>query len=102
VGRPRPGRISFLQDHGFVLWRLGHLVHYSPTGLDSSTLINDLQVFDSRRVEVVGQGGQLFWGHAWYLAADALSSSVADERRTRAAVAAVAFGFPDLAVALTG
>jgi hypothetical protein len=71
----------FLRASRFVLWRLRHLVHYAARGLDSTTSTGDLQAFDSRIVEIAAQGGQLFWGHAWYLAGDLLGGNATSERR---------------------
>jgi FkbM family methyltransferase len=91
----------FLRARGFVLWRLTHLVHYGRDRLDSTAPIADAQAFDSRAVAVEAQGGQIFWAHAYYLAGDVLLHRVADRAR-RAAIAAEAFGFPDLASLLAG
>jgi FkbM family methyltransferase len=86
----------FLRSAGFVLWRLGHLVHFGRDGLDSTTPIVDVQSFDSRGVPVAAQGGQIFWAHAYYLAGDVLRYRVT-ERALRAAIAAEVLGFRDLA-----
>lgn len=86
----------YLRARGFVLWRLVHLVHYGRRELDSTLAVTDEQAFDSRPVPLAAQGGQVFWGRAHYLAADVLERA-SDDRRRRAAVAAFAFGFPDLA-----
>jgi hypothetical protein len=50
-------------------------------------------------VEVASQSGQLFWAHAYYLAADVLEAPT-DDRRRQAALAAFAFGLQDLAAFL--
>ena len=101
-GQPLLGDVDrFLRDRGFVLWRLGHLVHYARRGLDARVDVADLQAFDSRQVAVAAQGGQLFWAHAWFVAADLLDGADA-QRATRGAIAAAAFGFPDLARMLAG
>lgn len=52
---------GFLRAHGFVLWRLTNLAHYSPgTGADVTRW--DVQHFDSRPVGFAAGGGQLHWG----------------------------------------
>jgi FkbM family methyltransferase len=89
----------FLRGRGFALWRLGHLVHYGRRGADTTVALHDEQAFDSRHVSVKSQGGQLFWAHAHYVDADALEGPAGD-RKLRAAIAAAAFGFPDLAALL--
>ncbi len=96
-GQPLLGDVDrFLRDRGFVLWRLGHLVHYARHGLDGEVDVADQQAFDSRHVPVAARGGQLFWAHAWYVASDLLEG--ANGRRAACgAIAAGAFGFPDLA-----
>ena len=100
TGQPLLGDVDrFLRSRGFALWRLGHLVHYGRSGVDTTVSLQDDQAFDSRYVEIASQGGQLFWGHAHYLAADVLESPD-DDRRRRAAVTAFAFGFHDLAALL--
>jgi Methyltransferase FkbM domain len=100
AGQPLFGDVDrFLRDRGLTLSRLGHLVHYGRTGAETAVSLHDDQAFDSRLVEVASQGGQLFWAHAYYLAADVLDGP-ADDRRRRAAAAAFAFGFQDLAALL--
>ena len=57
----------FLRAHGFVLWRLRSLVHYEIAGQSSNFVAVDEQVFENRPVHFRAQGGQLFWGHAYYV-----------------------------------
>jgi FkbM family methyltransferase len=93
-GQPLFGDVDgFLAQHGFQLWRLGHLVHYSRGRAARDIPRGEVAWFDSRPVEFVGGGGELFWAHAWYVAADVLTASTR-ERRLRAALSAVAFGLP--------
>lgn len=99
-GQPLFGDIDrFLRGHDFVLWRLGHLVHYGLAGSPAAeTPVRDEQHFDSTPVPVDGAGGQVYWAHAYYLAADALDPGHVDRRdAVRDACAATAFGFGDLA-----
>ena len=100
-GQPLFGDVDrFLRDHGFVLWRLGHLVHYGLAGLPAEEVaVGDSQHFDTRPVPIAAGGGQLYWAHAYYVAADALGHGRVDRTTAvRDACAAAAFGFPDLAV----
>jgi FkbM family methyltransferase len=67
-GQPLFGDVDrFLREHDFVLWRLGHLVHYGLPGGLSQVRIEDRQFFDSQPVTFQGGGGQLFWAHAFYV-----------------------------------
>ena len=105
AGQPLFGDVDrFLRDRGFVLWRLHHLVHYGLDEMDAgSVAVHDQHFFDSRPVPVPGQGGQLFWGHAYFVRRDlAFPTPTVPSwsRAVRDACAAVAFGFTDLALAL--
>jgi FkbM family methyltransferase len=60
----------FLREHGFVLWRLGHLVHHGLPGGLSDFACQDWQFFDSQPVPVASRGGQVFWGHALFVRRD--------------------------------
>lgn len=106
-GQPLFGDVDrFLRDRGFVLWRLQQLVHYGLDDVDSSEVVlDDTQYFDSRPVPVAGQGGQLFWGHAYFVPAQLAFRTGPPPpwgRAVRAACAASAFGFDDLARSLLG
>lgn len=100
-GQPLFGDVDrFLREHGFVLWRLGHLVHYGlPDGLSEMT-VEDRQFFDSQSVVFQGRGGQLFWAHAFYVRREMASGPYRSGRETalRDACMAKALGFDDLAV----
>jgi len=99
-GQPLFGDVDrFLRDQGFVLWRLGHLVHYGLVGLPADGVATgDSQHFDSMPVPFTAGGGQLYWAHAYFIAADALEATADRVTGVRDAVAASAFGFHDLAV----
>jgi FkbM family methyltransferase len=74
-GQPLFGDVDrFLRALGFVLWRLGHLVHYSHAGAPD-VAVADRQFFDSRLLELEAGGGQVYWAHAYYVAADALTGA---------------------------
>jgi FkbM family methyltransferase len=94
----------FLRDRGFVLWRIQQLVHYGLDDVSSAdAAVPDIHYYDSRPVPLAGQGGQLFWAHAYFVQADLAmpgSSPLAWSKALRAACAAAAFGFVDLAVSL--
>ena len=66
--------------------------------------VNDRIFFDSELVvEIAGWGGQLFWGHAYYVAADmARRGPISVAAGARDACAAAAFGFADLAASRLG
>ena len=88
-----------LRERGFVLWRLELLAHYGMAGARSDYATGDHQCFDSRRVEFPAQGGQLYWGDAFYVRREvAFGEPTADWRGClRDACLASAFGFRDLA-----
>lgn len=67
-GQPLFGDIDrFLRARGFVLWRLTHLVHYGTVRSDSSAPYGDVQYFHSGPVRIGAKGGQLLWGHAYFV-----------------------------------
>jgi FkbM family methyltransferase len=89
----------FARRHGFHLWRLSHLVHYTRNGSPSHRKIDDRHFCDSVPVDVVSPGGQLFWGHALYVAVDVVERSGSDWLRLlRAGIVACALRLPDLAL----
>jgi FkbM family methyltransferase len=90
---------QFLRGRGFVLWRLAHLVHYGMLGARSDYDGQDRQCFDSRRVPFRSEGGQLYWGNAYYVRHEiAFGEPTTDWRGAlRDACLASAFGFRDLA-----
>ncbi len=100
-GQPLFGDVDrFLRDRGFVLWRLGHLVHYRPAGLPEAELA-ERHYFDSRPVDFAAGAGQLFWGHALFARASEARGDWGDDWRGPAATACVAgaAGLADLAAA---
>ena len=105
AGQPLFGDVDrFLRDRGFVLWRLGSLTHYGLSDVPAdAVVVQDRQFFDSQPVEIAARGGQLFWGHAYYVAADLLESGpVSEEIGVRDACSVAAFGFVDLAASRLG
>jgi FkbM family methyltransferase len=102
-GQPLFGDVDrFLREHGFVLWRLGHLVHYGLPGGLSDVAVQDRQVFDVHGVEISGRGGQLFWAHAYYVRREMALGPYRSSRQTalRDTCIAKALGFDDLAARL--
>ncbi len=101
-GQPLFGDVDrFLRAHGFVLWRLGHLVHYGLAEADSRVAVPDRQFFDDRIVEVPAEGGQLYWAHAHYVARDLAYGPAAGGRQAvRDAATAAVLGWADLARAV--
>jgi FkbM family methyltransferase len=90
---------EFLRERGFALWRLGHLVHYGLAEARCDFPLPDIQYYDSRPLEFTGQGGQVYWGHAYYVPNDLAYGEPTDDWRgcLRDACVATAFGFRDLA-----
>ncbi|MBW8824899.1 MAG: FkbM family methyltransferase [Acidobacteria bacterium] len=103
-GQPLFGDVDeFLRRCGFVLWRLSDLAHYGLADVPSSDAqVSERHFYDSRVVLSTGEGGQLFWAHAYYVASDiAYPRGGRDEQQLlRDAVAVAAFGFTDLATSL--
>lgn len=64
---------SFLRAHGFSLWRLSNLVHYSLGGPVRRLSEKNSVCFDTHvRQENEAYGGQLFWADARYVHRDVL------------------------------
>jgi FkbM family methyltransferase len=100
-GQPLFGDVDrFLRGHGFVLWRLDDLMHYTD-GRDLPRVRTQIDIaFDTdRRSHDVG-GGQLYWAQAFFVRAEHTRPATGTERPAalRAAAVATAAGFPDLAV----
>jgi len=99
-GQPLFGDVDrFLRERGFVLWRLGHLVHYGLPGGLSAGSTEERQYFDSQPAIFPSRGGQLFWGHAFYVRREAAQGEDRRDRQTalRDACIARVLGFDDLA-----
>ena len=102
-GQPLFGDVDrFLREHDFVLWRLGHLVHYGLPGGVSEVGVEDRQVFDGHGVPFSGRGGQLFWAHAYYVRREMALGPYRGSRQSalRDACIVKALGFDDLAAHL--
>ncbi len=99
TGQPLFGDVDrHLRERGFVLWRLGHLVHYGSAATRSEVNVPDRQFFDGRNVSFPAQGGQLFWGHAYYVRRETALATEPDwQNNLRDACLAAALGYPDLA-----
>jgi FkbM family methyltransferase len=91
--------LDILRERGFVLWRLGHLVHYGLPGGLSEVPIAERSFFDSKPVELAVRGGQLFWAHAYYVRREMALGPYGSSRQTalRDACIAKVEGFDDLA-----
>jgi FkbM family methyltransferase len=89
----------FLRAHGFVLWRLCQLVHYEIAGHSSEFVVGDEQFFENRLVQFPAEGGQVFWGHAYYVPEELAFGNPGQDWRQciRDAAIAWAYSFHDLA-----
>ncbi|HVT14838.1 MAG TPA: FkbM family methyltransferase [Thermoanaerobaculia bacterium] len=104
-GQPLFGDVDrFLRERDFVLWRLGHLVHYGLPGGVSDFAVEDRQFFDSQLVAVASRGGQVFWGHALYVRREMAQGKRAADHllAVRDACIATILGFEDLAASALG
>jgi FkbM family methyltransferase len=95
---------TFLREHGFVLWRLANLSHYTLAGHDEQEPFPDRQVFATTprggtTVEFVAGCGRLFWADAFFVRRDiAEGTRPADAgAAARAALVLSALGLHDLA-----
>jgi FkbM family methyltransferase len=100
VGQPLFGDVDrHLRERGFVLWKLSTLAHYTRGSTGLSDAQQDTHFFDTTGVTRAVHGGQLMWGHAYFVRkdiAEASASLSADEAVRSAALMAV-LGFTDLA-----
>lgn len=98
-GQPLFGDVDrFMREKGFVLWRLGHLVHYSVEPGQGPLPGADVLAYDSRPTMVQPQQGQVFWGHAYYIRPEAAAGGVdmSWDQCLRDAAIFHALGFYDL------
>lgn len=104
-GQPLFGDVdAFARRHGFVLWRLDHLVHYS-NGPFGATPMEARAFYDSIPHISAARGGQLYWGHAYFVRAELCPAAVRpadDTQRQRSGRLAEAAGLTDLAAYLLG
>lgn len=69
-GAPLFGDVDrFLRSHGFVLWRLRDLAHYSQVGARTGWRTPDVWGLDEVAHPFDSGPGQLFWANAYYLRA---------------------------------
>jgi FkbM family methyltransferase len=102
-GQPLFGDVDrFLRARGFTLWRVSDLAHYGLADAGSlDTQTRERSFYDSRPVHSAGQGGQLFWAHAYYVAANMVEPKPDDHNDPMVdACAAAAYGFTDLAASV--
>jgi len=93
---------AFLRRHGFMLWKLRNLVHYSQWGVAERAPRLGQNWFDSRPAPFDECGGQLYWCDAFFVAQDLArpSDSRSWQELLRDAVIAHALQFDDLATRL--
>jgi len=98
-GIPLFGEVDrHLRERDFALWRLSELSHCGFTGAGNPEIPEHLD-YDDRRVHLVGGGGQLLWGDAYFVREETcrLSSGIDWEDAVRDACFAWAHGYTDLA-----
>ncbi len=99
-GQPLFGDVdAFLRSRGFVLWRLGSLTHYTDRPGRGPSPAADVFHYDSRPLPVAAMGGQLIWGHAYYVRPETAAGGAGLDRATRSrdAILLRVLGFHDLA-----
>lgn len=57
---------QYLREHGFSLWRLSHLVHYSEHRRETPMTRTEVAVYDNVVVQHAASTGRLAWGNAIY------------------------------------
>lgn len=88
----------FLRRRGFVLWRLTNLVHYGLRDAPGDRVEADHMYFDSVPSEVQTRGGQLTWGHAYFVRREVVDGEVDNwVSCVKDACIASSLGFHDLA-----
>lgn len=100
TGQPLFGEVdAFVRKQGFQIWRLSNLVHYTRAGTLDHEAIPDVHYCDSRPTAWPSPGGQLFWAHALFIAADIVEFTSADwQRPLRAGCLAATLGLGDIAL----
>ena len=105
-GQPLFGEVDgFLRDHGFVLWRLTNLCHYTTSGSrPSGRQFDDRHVFASAdevmTVDIAAGAGRLFWGEALLVCVEGSprrSVAASPGSAARAACVLSALGLDELA-----
>lgn len=104
LGQPLFGDVDqCLRSLGFVLWRLSTMVHYSRYKPSLASDNDDTHFYDSRPITRPTLGGQLFWGHAYYVRSEIAAQSWRDvtrEQLFRDAALMRILGFNDLVEAI--
>jgi FkbM family methyltransferase len=98
-GAPLFGEVDrHLRDQGFRLWRLGELSHCGFTAAGNPQIPEHMD-YNDERVHLIGGGGQLLWGDAYFVREEAcrLSSEIDWEDALRDACLAWVHGYIDLA-----
>ena len=101
VDAPLFGEVdAFLRNHGFALWRLRDLVHYSLAEVRDALPIQEQFWHDSVPRGVTMPNGQLIWCNAHFVRREMYEpgTDASWELRLRDALIAGANGFHDLAV----
>jgi FkbM family methyltransferase len=87
------------RSHGFQLWRLSNLAHYTRGQTARHPPLPDVHFCDSRPAPFGSPGGQLFWAHALYVAGDVVEGHGEDwQRPLRCGCLAATLELPDLAL----
>jgi FkbM family methyltransferase len=99
-GAPLFGQIDhYLRERNFVLWRLSELSHCGFADVSATCDVPEIVDYDSRRVELLGGGGQLLWANAFYVRRETaeLSLQITWHDALRDACIAYAHSYSDLA-----
>lgn len=96
TGQPLFGDVdAFMRTRGFVLWRLGNMTHYGPE-IEPARIADDTTFYTATKVRTTVHGGQLYWGHAYYVRSEIAAGKVSGGQRERDAALFRTLGFFDL------
>lgn len=98
-GAPLFGDVDrFLRSHGFVLWKLRDLAHYTQRGARTDWRTPDLWQLDAEAYSFDSGPGQVFWANAYYLRDPVAypDRSLGWKQLLRDALVTGALGFHDL------
>lgn len=94
---------KFLREQGFVLWRLSNMVHYSRGIFQHERQNDDTSNYDFTSIQHNTLGGQLYWGHAYYLRDEVVNDEnrIHSRQCLRDAFLLETLGFSDIAFRLS-
>jgi FkbM family methyltransferase len=98
LGQPLFSDIDiFMRNHGFMLWKLANLCHYSRAEISANSIGEDIVCYDTTVVRHPTYRGQLYWAEAYYISKDVLQyRPTTDPQRKRDEILFDALGMYDV------